>query len=310
MKTQKVQKEHYPMRVVSRITGLSSHTIRVWERRYSAVTPARSEGNTRQYSSEDVKRLELLGRATSRGHRIRDVVNLPDEKIQKMLAAEALGHSSAEPQDMNNLSGLRTDFLEAVSRFDGRQSADILSRAAALLAPHALIFDVVLPIIRETGERWDSKTFSVAHEHLVTYQIRGLLDTLLRLTNTQAGAPRMVVATPPGHRHEFGVLAGALIASMRGLEPIYLGPDVPERDLIMTLESGRANVLLLGVIRGMSPAEQGAFNGMVARISKTAEVWVGLPPAHDVHSAVPGVHYFDSFDALDLALTGRLASSR
>ncbi|MDH3656115.1 MAG: MerR family transcriptional regulator [Myxococcales bacterium] len=29
----------YPMRVVSRLTGLSADTIRVWERRYGAVQP-------------------------------------------------------------------------------------------------------------------------------------------------------------------------------------------------------------------------------------------------------------------------------
>ena len=31
----------YPMRVVSRLTGLTADTIRVWERRYGAVDPAR-----------------------------------------------------------------------------------------------------------------------------------------------------------------------------------------------------------------------------------------------------------------------------
>jgi hypothetical protein len=33
----------YPMRVVSRLTGLTADTIRVWERRYNAVSPDRTE---------------------------------------------------------------------------------------------------------------------------------------------------------------------------------------------------------------------------------------------------------------------------
>jgi len=299
-------KELYPIRVVSRLTGLTSHTIRMWERRYGAVTPSRSDGNTRQYSREDVRRLAQLARATSRGHRIRDVVGLPTEQLQVLLEADSPGQPSVDLRAGDSLAMLRADYLEAVSRLEARLSADILSRAAALLKPYALIFDVVLPTLRETGSRWESGSFTVAHEHLVTFQMRGLLDTLMRLTQTQAGAPRIVVATPPGHLHEFGVLAGALIAAMRGFEPIYLGQNVPEKDLTVSLESSRANVLLLGVIRTMSAAELRAFNAMLKRIAKVAEPWVGLPPDHTAKDAVPGVRYFESFAALDLALTGRM----
>ena len=298
--------ELYPIRVVSRLTGLTAHTIRMWERRYGAVTPVRSDGNTRRYSWEDVHRLAQLERATSRGHRIRDVVSLPAEQLQVLLDEASPGQPAPELRADDSLAGLRADYLEAVSRFEGRQSADILSRAAALLTPYALVFDVVLPILRQTGTRWESGTFSVAHEHLVTFQMRGLLDTLMRLTHTQAGAPRMVVATPPGHLHEFGVLAGALIAAMRGFEPIYLGQDVPEKDLTVALAISRANVLLLGVIRTLSAAEHKAFNALLKRIVKVAEPWVGLPADHAAKGAVAGVRYFDSFEALDLALTGRL----
>lgn len=303
-------KELYPIRVVSRLTGLSAHTIRMWERRYGAVTPSRSDGNTRQYSREDVRRLAQLGRATSRGHRIRDVVGLPTEQLQRLLDADSPGDPTLVLRADDNLAVLRADYLEAVSRFEGRQSADILSRTAALLKPYALIFDVVLPILRETGSRWESGAFTVAHEHLVTFQMRGLLDTLLRLTHTQAGAPRLVVATPAGHLHEFGVLAGALIAAMRGFEPIYLGPNVPEKDLTVTLASSRANVLLLGVLRTMSSSEHNAFDAMLKRIGKVAEPWVGLPAEHAAKGAVAGVRYFDSFEALDLALTGRIGGHR
>lgn len=297
--------ELYPIRVVSRLTGLSSHTIRMWERRYGAVTPSRSEGNTRQYSREDVSRLLQLQRATSRGYRIREAAKLSAEELQALLDEESSGLAEQELGMEDNLVSLRTDYLEAVSRFEGRQSADILTRTAALLKPYTLVFDVVLPILRETGSRWEAGTFTVAHEHLVTFQMRGMLDTMMRLTHTQAGAPKMVVATPLGHLHEFGVLVGALIAAMHGIEPIYLGQDVPEKDLTVCLQTSSANVVLLGVIRTMSSAELKVFNAMLKRITEIAEPWVGLPSEHAANGAVAGVRYFDNFEAYDLALTGR-----
>ena len=50
----------HPIQVVSRRTGLSQDVIRVWERRYHAVTPERSPTNRRLYSDDDVRRLALL----------------------------------------------------------------------------------------------------------------------------------------------------------------------------------------------------------------------------------------------------------
>ena len=50
----------YPMKFVTQRTGLSPHVLRVWERRYGAVQPDRTESNRRQYGEDDVARLGLL----------------------------------------------------------------------------------------------------------------------------------------------------------------------------------------------------------------------------------------------------------
>ena len=43
------------MKFVVQRTGLSPHVLRVWERRYGAVTPVRSESNRRLYAEEEEK---------------------------------------------------------------------------------------------------------------------------------------------------------------------------------------------------------------------------------------------------------------
>ena len=59
----------YPIRAVSRLTGLSVDTLRAWERRHNVVTPVRDDRG-RMYSGTDVKRLQLLAAAVDRGHAI------------------------------------------------------------------------------------------------------------------------------------------------------------------------------------------------------------------------------------------------
>ena len=50
----------HPIKVVENRTGLTAHTIRVWEKRYEVVAPGRSSGGHRLYSDRDVERLMLL----------------------------------------------------------------------------------------------------------------------------------------------------------------------------------------------------------------------------------------------------------
>jgi DNA-binding transcriptional MerR regulator len=57
----------YGIGAVSKLTGLTDHTIRVWERRYSAVVTARAPNGRRQYTEADVQKLGLLKFLTDRG---------------------------------------------------------------------------------------------------------------------------------------------------------------------------------------------------------------------------------------------------
>ena len=66
----------YGIGAVARLTGVSVHTLRVWERRHNAVTVTRSEGGRRLYTAEDVDRLTLLKRLVDRGETIGRVANL------------------------------------------------------------------------------------------------------------------------------------------------------------------------------------------------------------------------------------------
>jgi len=71
----------YKIGAISRLTGIPTVTIRMWERRYGLVTPQRTEAGGRLYTQEDLQRLGLVKRAVDAGHAISTVANLPNEEI-------------------------------------------------------------------------------------------------------------------------------------------------------------------------------------------------------------------------------------
>jgi DNA-binding transcriptional MerR regulator len=79
----------YRIGTVSTLTGLSTHTIRAWERRYGVVEPSRSPSGLRLYGDADVSRLQLLRALTDCGEAIGEVARLPDASLRERLARHA-----------------------------------------------------------------------------------------------------------------------------------------------------------------------------------------------------------------------------
>ena len=80
----------YRIGAVSRLTGIAPDTLRVWERRYDAVTPFRTDAGSRLYSQEDVGRLALIKRLVDGGDAISRVANLSMEQLEERVKGTPL----------------------------------------------------------------------------------------------------------------------------------------------------------------------------------------------------------------------------
>lgn len=303
----------YSMRVVARLTGLSPDTIRKWEQRYGAIEPLRTAGNTRKFATEHIQRLNLLRQVTAGGHTIKDVARLPDDRLRELLLETERGPQPADedglPAPADAHADLRRRYLDHIRAYQVHQASDLLARSALVLKPGDFVYQMVLPILRQTGELWQHGKASVAQEHLVSAQMRGLLINMRHWTAPQPGAARIVIATPEDHLHEFGALVGAILVGSRGFDPIYLGPAVPASDICEAIERAKADLLLLSVVRDISAAERERLITDLRQLASRVETWLGLPADHTLVSAGTGARLFHDFEALDMALTQRATAA-
>ncbi|MGY8686441.1 MAG: MerR family transcriptional regulator, partial [Verrucomicrobiales bacterium] len=70
MISQSDQEQFFEISAVSRLTGVSTPNIRVWEKRHNVVEPKRSKTKRRLYTPDDIQRLTLLKALVDRGHAI------------------------------------------------------------------------------------------------------------------------------------------------------------------------------------------------------------------------------------------------
>ena len=102
----------YPIRAVSLMLGVSIDTLRAWERRYGAVTPARDERG-RMYTDADIRRIRLLHHAVENGHAIGRVAHLTNEALEQIAETSAASHAlvTSEPTAITKLRARQTTLL-------------------------------------------------------------------------------------------------------------------------------------------------------------------------------------------------------
>lgn len=69
---------------VSKTTGIPVSTLRIWETRYAAFSPVKTEGNQRLFEESDIAKAILLKQLTNQGHSISAIAGLNLDQLRKM----------------------------------------------------------------------------------------------------------------------------------------------------------------------------------------------------------------------------------
>lgn len=243
----------YPMRLVVRRTGLSPHVIRVWEKRYGAVSPQRTTTNRRLYSDADIERLRMLHRATLAGQSIGQIVGLAPEQLRALIAldeahAAPVTAASEAPPIRTQAVPYVDAVLAAVERLDAAAFETMLARAAVIFSPQTVVEGVIVPLLYELGDLWHEGVLRVTHEHLASAVIRTTLGQLSRGFAPSATAPRLVVTTPAGQLHELGALIIATVAASDGWQAVYLVPSLPAEEIAAALHPSEPKAVALSIV--------------------------------------------------------------
>ena len=244
----------HAIRVAAHRSGITTDTLRAWERRHRVVAPARSDTARRLYSDADIEHLRLLRELTARGHSIGHIATLSVDELSALLTAERPGAARVSPAELAAEAAARADGERAFAAMDGQAMRRVIRRAMLDMTPDRVVEQVIAPLCRSIGEQWATGAICAAHEHIASVAMRDALGAMLDVLQPGAGSPRLVVATPAGERHELGALMSAVIAASAGWEVVYLGPDLPAADIGAVVTTLEARAVLLSVVRAADEA--------------------------------------------------------
>ena len=132
---------------VSRLTGLSVHTVRKWEERYGAVTPIRTERGQRLYSRDDVRRLALIRQLTQAGLPLNDIAGAPISRLERT------ADSMAPAREDGFANGMQVKSVRAVVVGDALPTQLAVSSAVTPALRIVASGDSAAAAAAELGER-------------------------------------------------------------------------------------------------------------------------------------------------------------
>ena len=267
-----VDEAKYRVGMVSKMTGLSTHTLRMWEKRYATVLPKRTDAGGRLYTDAHIERLRLLHKLVESGHSIGGIAKLPDTDLRHMAAA---GSGTLRTQTTQHLPQVRERVMAAIERLQTEEAEQMLSRAALSTEPREFLEMVVAPIMIEIGDRWKLGELRMVHEHACSTVMRGLLFSLMRLYPATDAMRRVVVGTPAKEYHELGALMVAMLAAMYGWSVLYLGPDLPAEEIAYAVKDTKAELLMLSITNLTSSAAQREVAAIEEQIPERVRFLVG-----------------------------------
>jgi DNA-binding transcriptional MerR regulator len=243
---------------LSRRIDVSADLLRVWERRYGLLTPRRTSGGTRLYSTIDESRVNLMKRYLGQG--------IPASQAAELARSARLsitpGRRASVLDHEAELTARRLQ--SALERFDETGAEQALQELLTAYSAIAVLRDVALPYARQIGERWEAHHMSVAQEHFAANFLQSRMLALARGWDRGLG-PTALLACAPGDYHTLALIAFGITLHKLGWKIVYLGAATPVE---MADAAGREvdaeQVVISGEVSGCLDDEIGALTRLAA----------------------------------------------
>ncbi len=251
---------------LQQFSGIKAHTIRMWEQRYQALHPTRSEGNTRYYDNSQLKRLLNIVSLMESDYKVSELCSMTDAMLFKLLEAKQKDIQS----DISNEYYV-SQLIAAATHFDEIHFEKIFSNCVLRLGLRNTYLQVIYPMLHKIGLMWATGTISAAYEHfssnIIKQKLFSAIDSLPPSTST---SDTWLLFLPENEFHEIGLLLSYYLLRQTGKKVIYLGSNVPFDTLIDAAEKIKPSHLLFFLVHHDAPENtQGYINKLKNSFSKT-----------------------------------------
>ena len=248
---------------LSQFSGVKSHTIRIWEQRYNAFSPNRSDGNTRYYDDSQLRRLLNIVSLMDNGYKVSALCTMTDEDLFILVS------KSNTLQISESTEYYVSQLISAGIGYDVRYFETIFSDCLINLGMKDAYVKVIYPMMERIGLMWATDSLPTAHEHFISNLVRQKLLAILDSTIAPyPEAESWLLFLPQNEFHEIGLVYAHLLIRLSGKKVFYLGSNLPVESVISAIQTIKPRNILMFLVHYDLPEQiQKDLDSLIAEFS-------------------------------------------
>jgi DNA-binding transcriptional MerR regulator len=208
------------------LTGIKAHTIRIWEKRFNLLSPARLNRNIRMYDIADLQKILNVSLLYNNNYKISKIAKYTERQLEEETKSFALREFSNNYEINSLIIGMYT--------FDETLFQEIYSEQINSESFTDIFVNTYIPLLNHLGMLWQTNSIKPAHEHFISnliYQKIALNIASIQLNNTDDDHT-IILFLPYGEIHDLGLMFLNYSLKLQGKKVIYLGKSIPFDNLL------------------------------------------------------------------------------
>lgn len=230
----------YKIKDLETLTGIKSHTIRIWEKRYGILEPERTETKIRTYSDTDLKEILNVAILNKNGWKISHIADLPSEERKAKVI-------DLHSKDDNNIHFEK--LLLALIELDENTFLETINFLTEKYGLEAMFTEHLIVFLERIGVMWITGTIQPGQEHFISHLIRQkLVAAIAGLPVPSSKGKKVILFLPENEWHELGLLFYHYVLRSKGVYTFYLGQSLPYDSLIECVEKLKPEAVVTSVL--------------------------------------------------------------
>ncbi|HEX7847527.1 MAG TPA: MerR family transcriptional regulator [Chitinophagaceae bacterium] len=214
----------FTIKDLENLSGIKAHTIRIWEQRYCFLKPQRTATNIRYYSNDQLKTVLNVALLNKYGFKISHIGKMEPAEIKERILSLSDGKAVQER--------IVNELVQEMVDLNFAEFEKIIGGYIGLRGIEKTVIQIIFPFLEKIGLLWQTGHINAAQEHLVSNVIRQKLIVAIETTVSHVKIDKtFLLYLPEGEHHELGLLFMYYLLKSRGAKTIYLGTNVPLKDV-------------------------------------------------------------------------------
>ncbi|GAB5523925.1 MAG: MerR family transcriptional regulator [Roseivirga sp.] len=248
----------YSIKELEKYSGIKAHTIRIWEQRYELLKPKRTDTNIRYYDEEQLKYLLNVSLLIENGFRISQICSFTDAEFNQQIRdlMQDAHQVASDHTIVTHVNGMVLAMLE----LDEMRFEKIISSSLLVRSFEETLVHIIYPFLKRIGVMWRTGEVTTAQEHFIYNLIKQkVIVAIDGLAMPKPGSEKFMLFLPKSEFNDLLILLFTYILKNRGRQCIYLGVDIPFKDLIQVEQISKPDALFTFVKAPASKIDTQAY---------------------------------------------------